>query len=144
MTAAWRQRGHRGSAVAIEATLIIPALVLFVALVVVLARDALTDQTVGGAASQAARAASLERSPAQARAAANSAADSTLLNAGIVCVESGVQTDVSGLSAPPGQPSIISVTVSCVIHHDVSLPGFPQTRRVTQTRTSPIDTYRGR
>lgn len=144
MTTSWGRRGHRGSAVAIEATLIIPALVLFVALVVLLARDAFTEQTVGGAASQAARAASLERSPAQARAAANSAADSSLHDAGVVCVERNVQADVSGLSAPPGQPSTISVTVSCVIRHDVTLPGFPPTRRVTQTRTSPIDTYRTR
>lgn len=144
MTAPWRRRLQRGSAVAIEATLIIPALVLFVALVIVLARDALTEQAIGGAASQAARAASLERSFSSAQEAAHAAAASSILDAGILCAQSEVKADVSGLGASPGQPAVVSVTVSCVIRHDVTLPGFPQSRRVTQTRTSPIDTYRGR
>jgi len=134
----------RGYAIAIEATIIIPALVLFVALVIVLARDTLAQQAVGASASQAARAASLERSPDSARAAAASVAGSALVDAGVSCRTQQVTVDTSALSAPPGDPSSISVTVTCVVVHDVGLPGFPQQRRVSETRTSPVDTYRGR
>lgn len=129
---------------AIEATIIIPALVLFVALVIVLARDTLAQQAVGASASQAARAASLERSPRSARSAAASVAVSALLDAGVSCRSQQVTVDTSALSAPAGDPSSISVTVTCVVVHDVGLPGFPQQRRVSETRTSPVDTYRGK
>ena len=129
---------------AIEATIIIPALILFVALVIVLARDTLALQAVGAAASQAARAASLERSPGNARAAATSTADSALIDAGVSCNRQQITVDTSALSAPPGVPSAVSVTVTCVVVHDVALPGFPRERMVQETRTSPVDTYRGR
>ena len=129
---------------AIEATIIIPALVLFVALVIVLARDTLAQQAVGSSASQAARAASLERSPGTARAAAESAAGSALVDAGVSCRTQQISVDTSALSARLGDPSSISVTVTCVVEHDLGLPGFPRERRISETRTSPVDTYRGR
>lgn len=135
------QRGH---AVAIEATIIIPVLVLFVALVIVLARDSLTEQAVGAAASQAARAASLERSRAAAHDAAASAAASSLSDAGISCTGQHILVDTAALVAPLGTPASISVTLTCVIEYDLTLPGFPQQRRLSGTRTSPVDTYRGR
>ncbi len=136
-----RQRGH---AVAIEATIIIPVLVLFVALVIVLARDSLTQQAVGAAASQAARAASLERSTGAAQDAAASAAASSLHDAGILCTGQQVLVNTAALVAPLGTPASISVTVTCVVEFDVTIPGFPQQRRLSETRTSPVDTYRGR
>lgn len=139
-----RARPERGHAVAIEATIIIPALVLFVALVIVLARDSLAQQAVGASASQAARAASLERSPVSARAAAESAAGSALVDAGIFCRSRQIMVDTTGLNAPRGDPSSLSVTVTCVIEYDVRLPGFPQQRSISETRRSPVDTYRGR
>ena len=137
-------RPERGHAVAVEATIIIPALVLFVALVIVLARDSLAQQAVGASASQAARAASLERSPGSARAAAASAAGSALVDAGLFCRSRQITVDTAALNAALGDPSSVSVTVTCVVVHDVALPGFPQQRRISETRTSPVDTYRGR
>lgn len=137
-------QSERGYALAIEATIIIPALVLFVALVIVLARDTLALQAVGSSASQAARAASLERSPGSALAAATSIADSALRDAGVSCRSQQISVDTSALSAPVGHPSAISVTVTCVVVHDVRMPGFPPERTVSETRTSPVDTYRGR
>lgn len=139
-----RTESERGHTVAIEATVIIPALVLFVALVIVLARDTLALQAVGASASQAARAASLERTPGSARAAATTVAGAALIDAGVSCGSRQVTVDTSALNAPPGDASSISVTVTCVVVHDVALPGFPQQRRVSETRTSPVDTYRGR
>lgn len=129
---------------ALEAAIILPALVLFVALVLVLARDALAQQAIGGAASQGARAASLERSSAAARESAESVAGSALRDAGVLCAQQSVTVDASGLRAPLGTPSSVSVTVTCVVSHDVNLPGFSRQQRWSETRTSPVDTYRGR
>lgn len=129
---------------AVEAAIILPVLILFVALVIVLARDALAQQAIGGAASQGARAASLERSTASARASAESVAEAALSDAGVVCAQQSVTVDVSGLRAPLGTPSSVSVTVICVVSYEVDLPGFPRQRRWSETRTSPVDTYRGR
>ncbi len=135
---------ERGNVVALEAAVILPAMILMVALVIVLAKDALAQQAIGAAASQAARAASLERSPHLARSAAESMVGNALLDAGIACRERSVTVDVAGLRAPAGTPSTVSVSVVCVIAFDVSLPGFPRTHRVSETRSSPVDTYRGR
>ena len=137
-------RDQRGHAVAVEATIIVPALVLFVALVVFLARDALTQQAVGASASQAARAASLERSVGSAKAAAMSTATGALTDAGITCRTQDITVDASALNAAPGQPASLVVTVTCLVEHDLTLPGFPPVRRVSEVRSSPVDTYRSR
>lgn len=129
---------------ALEAAIILPATILLVALVIFLARDALAQQAVGAAASQAARAASLERSPHAARTSAQSVAAAALSDANITCREQSVVVDAAGLRAPLGTPSTVSVSVTCVVSYDLSLPGFPRHKRVSETRTSPVDTYRGR
>lgn len=139
-----RSQTERGYAMAIEATIILPALVLFVALVIFLARENLAHQAVGASASQAARAASLERTPGTARAAATAVANSSLRDAGLSCRSQHIAVDTSALNATPGDPAAVSVTLTCLVIHDVVLPGFPQERRVSKTRTSPVDTYRGR
>lgn len=137
-------RSGRGHAVALEAAIILPALILMVALVIALARVALAEQAVGAAASQAARAASLERSPQSGHRAAEAAVEAALLDADIGCGSRIVVVDAAGLSAPLGTPSSVSVAVTCVISYDVSIPGFAGTTTVAVTRTSPVDTYRGR
>ncbi|RMB60116.1 pilus assembly protein [Tessaracoccus antarcticus] len=129
---------------ALEAAVIIPVIVLFVGLVIILASDALAQQAVGAAASQAARAASLERSPQAARRAAESAVGAALSDSNVACREQSVSVDTAGLRAPRGTPARVTVTVTCVVAYDVSFPGFPEQRRMTQTRFSPVDTYRGR
>lgn len=140
-----RIRGReRGSAVAVEATLIIPALVLFVALVILLARNSLTDQAVTSAAAQAARAASIERTVPEATSAARTVASAALTEAAVGCLEHQVVVDASGLTAPIGQRATVEVTLTCTIRHDLSFPGFPSTRTVVTTMASPVDTYRGR
>lgn len=138
------RRDQRGHAVAVEAAVILPALVLFVALVVVLARGALVQQSIGAAASLAARAASLERTTSSAEAAAESALARSLAEAGVGCRERRVTVDTAGLRAPLGTPAVVTVSVVCVLPHDVALPGFPSRQQVSVTRTSPVDSYRGR
>lgn len=129
---------------AVEAALIIPALAMFVALVVVLAQTALAQQAVTAAANQAARAASLERTTVQAGRAASETLGEALEEAGIACIEQSAALDVAGVAAPLGTAASVRVTVSCLIRFDLSLPGFPGERVVEGHGTSPVDTYRGR
>lgn len=136
------RRDERGQMVAVEAAVILPALLLIAGLVILLGRDALAEQAVGSAAASAARAASIERNANQASGAAQAAAGLALGEAGINCSSQSVVVDAGALNSPTGVPAAVSVTVTCVVIHEVSLPGFPATTTVTAARTSPVDTYR--
>ncbi len=136
------QRGH---APAVEAAIILPALVMVVGLLIVVARLVIADQAVTAATGYAARAASIERSAASASAAAESAVTAGLAARNITCRSQSLLVDASGLRAPLGTPSSVSVEVSCTVElSDVAFPGFPGSRTITATRTSPVDTYRQR
>ncbi|TRY17252.1 pilus assembly protein [Tessaracoccus rhinocerotis] len=139
-----RRRDQRGMAVSIEAAVVIPALILFVGLVVILARDALAQQAVGAAAAQAARSASIERTVGEARAAAAATAEAALRDGNIECSQRAVTLDARALAAPLGAAARVSVTVTCTVAHDFGFPGFPSEHTIVQTRESPVDTYRGR
>ena len=130
--------------VAVETAIILPVLLGMVGLLVVLATGALAQMTVDSAASQAARAASLERDTGTATASARQVAASTLTESGTTCRTSNVAVNASGLRAPLGTPATVSVTVTCTVDLQVGLPGFPSTRTLTATKTSPVDTYRSR
>ena len=130
--------------VAVETAIILPVLLAMVGLLVVLATGALAQMTVNSAASQAARAASLERDAPAAVTAARTIATSTLTESGIECRSHTVSVKASGLSAPLGAVASVSVTVTCTVDFGVGLPGFPQSRTLTATGASPVDTYRSR
>lgn len=139
-----RRRDQRGMAVSVEAAIVIPALILFVGLVVILARDALAQQAVGAAAAQAARSASIERTVGDARDSATETAHTALSDGAVTCTEQSVSVDARGLTAPLGSAARVSVTVACTVAHDFGFPGFPSEHTIVQTRESPVDTYRGR
>lgn len=130
--------------VAVETALILPVLLGMIGLLVVLANSALTQMAVSSAASQAARAASIERDTGTAVAAARAVAASTLAESGIDCRSTGTSVNAGGLRAPLGVAASVSVTVTCTVDFGVGLPGFPQSRTLTATGTSPVDTYRSR
>lgn len=130
--------------VAVETAIILPVLLLIVGLLVVLAGMQLTQQAVTSAASQAARAASIERDPGTAAASARRVAAASLAESGVECLSSDVGVATAGLSAPVGVPSSVSVTVRCEAEFGVALPGFPASRMLTATQSSPVDTYRSR
>lgn len=130
--------------VAVETAIILPVLLAMVGLLVVLATGALAQMTVDSAASQAARAASLERDTGTATASARQVAASTLTESGNTCRTSNVAVNAAGLRAPLGTPATVSVTVTCTVDLQVGLPGFPSTRTLTATKSSPVDTYRSR
>ncbi len=138
------RRGVRGMMVAVETAIILPVLLLLVGLLIVLARGQLAQITVASAAAQAARAASIERTTASAVEAARSVAASSLVESGVECRTRRVTVDARGLYAPLGTSATVSVTVTCVAEMGIGLPGFPDTRTLTATRISPVDTYRTR
>lgn len=137
-------RDERGSA-AIEAAVGVPAFLLFVALIIGAGRVAIARQAVEAAAAEAARSASIERSQPAADRAATDAAVATLANQRLECLSTLIDVDTSGFAVPVGTPASVSATVTCVVNlSDVSVPGLPGSLTITETMSSPLDTYRGR
>ena len=132
-------RDERGS-VAAETAIAIPVLVavlVFVAVLVVRGVDA--RLRLDDAAHQAARAASLARSPAAAVTAAQSTADAALSGAGINCLDPQVSTDISDFR--PG--GIVTVSVACRVDlSQAALLGIPASRTLTASASSPVDVWR--
>ena len=137
-------RPERGSA-ALEAAIGVPAFMLFVALIVLAGRVAITTQAVDSAATASARTASIARTAGDANATARTAAASSLADQNLHCVSTTVTLDTTGFSAPLGTPATVTATVRCVVNlTDLALPGVPGTKTVTATATSPVDTFRER
>lgn len=140
-------RGHRerGSSV-VEVVILVPALGLFLALIIAGGRLAVAHQGVQAAAAQAARAASIARTQAQAAADAQTGATTSLTAQHLTCVTTSVTVDATGFAAPVGTPASVAATVTCTL--DLSdltvLPGLPGTITIDATVRSPLDTYRER
>lgn len=140
-----RRRDERGLSVSVEAAIIIPVLVLFVGLVITVARMAIAEQHVGMAAAAAVRAASLERTEDAAGAAALAAATSALAERGVECASTTVDILTGDAAGGLGEKGSISASVTCVVDlRDVALPLIPGQTEVTASRVSPVDPYRGR
>lgn len=133
------RRDERGSAAA-ELTLLTPLLILLLLFVVLCGRLADTKLRINDVAHQAARAATLTRTPSQATAAAQATADAALASAGITCQALSVTTDTQGLR--PG--STVTVTVSCTVGlGDLTMLGVPGSRTFQSSFSSPVDVWRG-
>lgn len=133
---------ERGSA-AIEAVILVPAFALFVGLLIFAGRTAIARQGVEAVAADAARSASIARTPNEAQVNAEEAIAYSLANNNLRCTSSSVELDVSGLSAPVGTPGMVTATVTCTINlADLSVPGVPGTHTVTATMVSPADAWR--
>jgi Flp pilus assembly protein TadG len=137
-------RDERGSA-AVEAAVGAPAFVLFVGLIIFGGRTATAHQSVESAAADAARAASIERTSSSARAAAISAATTSLSNEGVHCLDIDVTVDANQFTRTVGEAATLSVRVQCRIDlSDLSVPAVPGSRLISATMTSTIDTFRER
>jgi Flp pilus assembly protein TadG len=94
---------------------------------------------IDDAAHQAARAASIERTPTAATAAAQSTAASALSSAGVTCASLSVSTSTGGLR--PG--GTVSVTVSCAVDFgDALILGVPGGKTLSATSVEPVDLWR--
>jgi len=129
----------------VEAVVILPVLVLFIGLLISLARLAIAEQSVGAAAAVAARSASLERSSSSAHSAALEAASRSLAQRHVACRTTDVAVDATEVGRALGQRATVEVEVQCLVElRDVSLPFVPGSVSVTAARTSPVDPLRGR
>jgi Flp pilus assembly protein TadG len=133
------ESGERGSAAA-ELVLVTPFLFLLLLFAVAAGRLVQARLAVDGAAQQAARAASLARTPAAASAQAQEVGQAALAGQPVTC-DPAVITPDTGDFMPGGE---VTVTVSCTVHlSDLSLLRIPGTETITATFTAPIDVYRG-
>lgn len=128
----------RGSA-STELVLVTPLLLVVLLVTVGLGRAVSTHLDVADAAHQAARAASLARTPDQAVSAAEQTAADALSQGGLACRNPQTRVDTSDFT-PGGR---VTVSVSCtttLTDLGIPLPGVHHTS--TSTASSPLDTYR--
>jgi len=132
-------RSERGS-VAVETAIIAPALVALLLLVVFAGRVSQAEAEVRRAASEGARAASLEYFEDAAQTAATDRVAENLKDNGVVCAELATEVDTSEL-VPGGS---VSVTVHCTADMaDVALLGVPGKRTFVARSIEVVDRYRG-
>ena len=133
------QSRERGSAAA-ELVLVTPFLFLLLLFAAAAGRLVQARLDVDSAARQAARAASLARTPAAASAQATQVAQAALAGQSVSC-DPAVITPDTGDFTPGGE---VTVQVTCTVRlSDLSLLHIPGSETITSTFTAPIDTYRG-
>jgi Flp pilus assembly protein TadG len=129
-----------GGTMSLELVLLTPLLVAFMMLMVGLGLVVEAQSQVDGAARDAARAASIGRTTADADAAARDAAADTLSGRKRRC-RGGPSTAVDFAEWRPGGQ--VTVTVRCHIDlSGLSLIGLAPSKTMTGTATAPIDTLR--
>lgn len=131
--------GDDGSAAA-EITLVTPVLVMLLVLVGVFVHRGVDARIrIDDAAHQAARAASIQRTPTGARAAAETTSVAALSSAGLACRTLSVNTTTGDLR-PGGS---VTVVVSCdVDFDDALLLGVPDSQQLSASAAAPVDTWR--
>ena len=140
---AWRTGGQAGTA-ALELVIVAPAVVAVFLLILALIRTSTAAGAVASAARDAARQASIARTPAAARASALTSAREALSQDGLGC-NPLVTVSTGGFGVRVGVPATVSATVSCTVPlSDLGLPGLPGSKTLRATFISPLDPYRQR
>jgi Flp pilus assembly protein TadG len=133
-----------GSA-SLEFVIIAPVFLALLGLLILAGRVAVARNSVEQAADEAARSASISRTAAGARLAAEDGARRALAAQDLRCSTVAVAVDTSGFRVPVGAPAQVRAAVTCVVRlSDLALPGFPGSRSVSAAAVSPLDTYRER
>ena len=136
-----RSRWDRGS-MSIEAVLIIPAFLLFLALIAAIGRAASVTEDLHASVVAGARIASLASSSSAGESAARTAIEDHLSAEGVNCIYIDISINSQALDLPPGQPGEVSATVTCAVPlADLSVPGLPGQIQLTETFSTPIDPY---
>jgi TadE-like protein len=137
-----RGTGDRG-VVTTELVIVMPVLICFLFLVIAAGRLTDAKSDVVGAASDAARVASLQQSAAAARAQAQAAATDTVSGENLNCKD-GPQVNTEFL--PRGEferGATVHVEVTCIVDtRDLTFIGLPLTVRLFEEAWEPIDTHR--
>ena len=130
----------RGS-IAIEAAILVPAILLFLLLVIAAGRAQTAQGAVDAAVRDAARSASLMRTEAGAEQAAGDTVAATLDQEGVNCQDENL--DVRYAAGTQGQAGSVQVTLLCHIPvGDLAVPGLPGTVSRHSSFTSVLDLYR--
>lgn len=130
--------GERGSA-AVEVVLVTPLLLILLLFMVQLGRFAVARTDLDGAARDAARAASLERSLPSADASARSAAEAAFVSRDVTCRTMDVSLDAD--FSPGGW---VAAEVSCTVDlSELALLAVPGTTSMSSRFVSPLETFRG-
>ena len=138
------RRDQRGSA-AVEITMLVPALLLTLGLIVVGGRVWFARTTVNESAHAAARAASLERTAGEAGTAGRSAGAHSLATGGLRCASTTVEVNTAAFGVPVGTTATVTATVTCRVGFtDLLLPGLPGSIELQATGAAALDTYRSR
>lgn len=137
------RRSEAGNA-PLELVILAPIVVALIGLVIAAGRATIAQGSVSAAARDAARQASIARTPSAARSAALSSARSELASEGLDC-HPVVSVNVTGFAVGVGQPASVSATVRCRVPlSGLLVPGLPGGVTVSATFSSPLDPYRGR
>lgn len=133
------RRHDQAGGATVELTLLTPLLLLLLVFGVALGRLVEARNQVDGAARDAARAASIARSPASAVAAAEQTAAASLGSGGASCRQPQTSTDTSAFR--PG--GWVAVTVTCTADlADVAELRLPGSETIRARFVEPIDIYR--
>lgn len=134
---------ERGSASLELAVLALPVLAIF-GLMIGAGRVALAGNTINSAAGEAARAASIQRTQADAVAAGTEIANQIIQSNNLPC-QPTVNIDATEFGKPVGETATVRVDVSCTVTlSDLAVPGMPGSVTLDGTGESIIDTWRGR
>jgi Flp pilus assembly protein TadG len=143
------RRGDRG-AVAVEAAMLVPFVLVFVLIAVAAGRIQTAGGVVDSAARAGARTASLARAQADPQAGGSdkvvdSAVQAVLKDQDLVCARESTDPPQYGtLATPAGPVGTVTVTVHCTVRlDDLLLAGLPGSKTMTGEFTSVIDRYRG-
>ncbi|MCL2784433.1 MAG: hypothetical protein FWD55_03150 [Propionibacteriaceae bacterium] len=136
-----RTQQTQGS-ISIEAVLIIPALLLFLALLLAIGRTAVVRADLHAAVVTGTRFAAMETSSSRGEAAAIQAIEDHLAREGVRCITVNLTVNTSALDLPPGQAGAVSATATCVVSlADLMAPGLPGSIRISTSFTTSIDPY---
>ncbi|MBV2366928.1 pilus assembly protein [Streptomonospora sp. NEAU-YY374] len=125
---------------ATELTVLTPMLLLFAMLMLLAGRVTGAAATADEVAHAAARAASLERTPAQADAAAAATAEAALSTHGLVCADYALTVDHGGLLPGAAVHAVLECHVGLGDLVGLDVPG---THTIEGESTVVVDTFRG-
>lgn len=141
------RRDSEGGNAALELVILAPIVLLLISFVIAAGRTSIAQGSVQAAARDAARQASISRTPAQAQSAAQLSAGAELAQEGLDCSPAPfVHVDVHQfVTVAVGQPATVTAYVRCSVPlSDLLLPGMPGSKTLRAKFTSPLDPYRGR
>ena len=136
-----REQREVGSA-SIEAAIVVPVLIVFLCLAWAAGRIALTGQVVDNAAEDAARAASISKTPGEASSAAYQAADKDMAGSSVAlhCTPA-VSLPHMSIPTKAGQTGYATVRVACTVHFADLFGLNLGSKTLSSTFTSYADTY---